>query len=118
MSADHLAPPNPGIRASSADRHLELCLSSDRVIEDSELKDIAGAIGDRWKDVGKHLRIGPEFLSYWERQHSESLRNRNAKLRMLYLWTQKHDKKATVSRLAKALCKAGELDAVRAIQQR
>jgi hypothetical protein len=86
------------------------------MIEDSELESIAEAIGKSWKDVGEILRLNPDHLDYLDRQNSTTLKNRNAGYRMLYLWAQKNDKKATVKRLAKALCKAGEVDAVKKIR--
>ena len=115
-ASDHLTVPSSGRRASSADRHLESCLSSDRIVEDSELESIANAIGSSWKEVGKRLRIDPDHLDYLERQNSSTIKNRNASYRMLFLWAQKFDQRATVRRLAKAICKAGEIDAIKSIR--
>ena len=115
-ASDHLTVPSSGRRASSGDRHLESCLSSDRIVEDSELESIATAIGSGWKEVGRRLRIDPNHLDYFEQQNSSTIKNRNASYRMLYLWAQKNDQRATVRRLAKAMCKAGEKDAIKSLK--
>ena len=100
-------------RVTSSDRHLEQCLSSGRIIEDEELEIIAEAIGKSWKDVGKLLRVESQILNCLENDNIRPVKHRNASYRMLYLWTQKYDKKATVGKLTKALCKAGEKDIVK-----
>ena len=116
MTSDQWRMPSPRNRPSSADRHLEQCLSSDRIVEDSELESIAGAIGENWKDIGKVLKIKPDHLDFLDRQNCSTVKNRNAPFRMLYIWAQKNDQKATVKRLAKAFLKAGETDAVKALR--
>ena len=103
-------------RVTSSDRHLEQCLSSGRIIEDEELELIAEAIGKSWKDVGKLLRVESQILNCLENDNMRPSKYKNAPYRMLYLWTQKYDKKATVGKLTKALCKAGEKDIVKQLR--
>jgi hypothetical protein len=86
------------------------------MIEDDEIEFIAEAIGKSWKDVGKLLRVEPDILNCLESESVRPTRYRNAPYRMLYFWTQKYDKKATVGKLAKALCKAGEKDIVQKLR--
>jgi len=85
-------------------------------VEDSELESIGKAIETSWKEVGRRLKIDPSHLDYLERQHLSIVKNRNASYRMLFLWTQKNDQRATVRRLAKAILKAGDCDAIKSIR--
>ena len=100
-------------RVTPEERHRERCLNSNRMIEDEELEPIADSLEQSWKNVGERLRLSPDHLNYLERENFPAVRNRNAPYRMLYFWTQKNDKNATVGKLTKALYKAGDHDTIK-----
>jgi hypothetical protein len=89
---------------SRFDIHIDECLASKRVVEDCELEHIAKAIGKRWRDVGEKLKIDPEYINFLDRAKDEVW---SPPFRVAFFWTQCYDRKATVGRLAKAMCKSG-----------
>jgi len=74
---------------------------------------ISESLERSWKEVGERLRLSPDHLNYLERENLPAVRNRNAPYRMLYFWTQKNDKNATVGKLTKALYRAGDYDTIK-----
>ena len=90
-------------------------LSSKRQIDYPDILKLSKNIGHNWKTVGgrEGLKFSDALLDQFESDtkcHSDAVR------RMLYRWWQWKDEKATVDKLAKALFKAEEFDALKYLQ--
>lgn len=95
------------------DIHVDDCLESKRVVEDCEVEDVAKAIGKRWRKVGEKLKIDPDYMDFLDKNKDDIW---PAPYRLAFFWTQCYDRKATVGRLARAMCKAGAEKGLREIE--
>jgi len=89
---------------SQVDIHMDECLASKRVVQDGEVDFLGKVIGKFWRDVGEKLNIDPNYMDFLN-STKDSLWT--PQFRVIFFWTQCYDKKATIGRLAKALCKVG-----------
>ena len=94
-------------------QHLQSCLESPTVIDDSEIQKIAEKIEDeKLNIICQMLNIKKDNLEDWLDNPHDTL---STAYRMLYFWAQIHHEQATVAQLAKVFADCGQDEAILAL---
>ena len=116
-SVDNASPPftDQALKNRKTDyqQHLQNCLESPTVIDDSEIQKIAEKIEDEKLNLlCQMLNIKKDNLDDWLDHPHENL---STAYRMIYFWAQIHHEQATVQQLAKVFSDCGQEEAILAL---